>query len=119
MNLTPDDLLYSKLATLFDPSVIGPGPVVYHGAAGTDPTAPYVTYRRTNTEDQRDIQGNLALQRVEYDVEISSQFFNQLDNELSALDNWTAGGWFFNLTNQTVSEDQFSITYSLEACKAF
>lgn len=118
MNLTPDDIVYAKLATLFDSSVIGPGPLVYHSPGG-DPVAPYVTYRRTNTEDERDLAGNLAMQTIEYDVEISSQFFSQLDVDLSSLDNWTSSGWYFNLTNQSVSEDQFSLTVSLSACKAF
>lgn len=118
MNLTPDELVYAKLITLFDASVVGPGPLVYHSTGG-DPTPPYVTYRRTNTEYTRDIMGNVSMSLVSYDLEVSSMFFNQADADLSSLDNWTSGSWFFNLSDQGVSNDQFGLTYSLTAASAF
>ena len=113
----PDNLVYSKLTTLFDSSVVGVGPMVYHSPGG-DPTPPYVVYRRTGSETERDLAGNAALERVEYEVEISSMFYNQVAFDFSALDNWTSGSWYFNLTGQVIDTEEFSITYTMEAVAA-
>lgn len=121
MTQFPDNLLYSRLVTLFPTAQVGVGPLVYH--AEGDPIPPYVTYTRTSSTWERDLAGNPMVELVEYDVAISSMFFNQVQVDMTAFDNFLATDgngkqWYFNIDNQTITDDQFSITFSFTACAA-
>ena len=123
----PDDLLYTQLQMLFPTAQIGVGGVVYHAAPGQDPIAPYVTYQRVSSEWDRDLAGNPMRQVVNYNVQVASKFFNQIEIDFSTLDNWSATDadsrlWYFDLTDQVISDDppdQQTITFSFVAAASF